>query len=1260
MMRSLLAMLLVGASMKATPAHAAPLATGQQKFLGSAYSEPQARDFATYWNKVTPENAGKWGEVEAVRDAMQWDALDEAYQLAQQHRFPFQFHVLIWGNQQPEWIRHLKPAEQREEIEEWFAAVAARYPALDFVEVVNEPLHDPPSKDDPDGGNYLAALGGAGATGWDWVLESFRLARKHFPRAKLLINEYSLTNTPANTKRYREIIDLLQKENLVDGIGVQGHSFSTTFEAPIATHRANLDYLAATGLPIHVTELDIDGPGDAQQLAAYQRVFPLFWEHPAVAGVTLWGFRTGLWRESFGAQLVRKDGSERPAMTWLRDYLQGRTVDCTLPAAVCDDASPGSLALIAAGQPVPVLADDADFAGVLRAARNLRDDLSALSGNEATYATSAQSGANRAIIVGTLGHSARIDRLVDAGKLDPTGVAERWEAYALQVVDSPEPGIERALVIVGADKRGTIFGIYELARRLGVSPWTFWADVPIPRREHAHIAAARFVDEPRVRYRGIFLNDEDPALGGWMKATYGGPNHRFYEHVFELILRLKGNYLWPAMWGRAFADDDPQNPKLADEMGVVIATSHHEPMMRAHVEWERHGDGPWDYTRNGPALRDFWREGIERMGRHESVVTLGMRGDGDEPMTQDTAIELLQTIFADQRRIIAEVSGRPPQETPQVWALYKEVQDYFDQGMRVPDDVTLLFADDNWGNIRRLPTPGASRPGGYGVYYHFDYVGGPRNYKWLNTTQIERTWEQMHRAWQHGVERLWIVNVGDLKPMELPISFFLDQAWNPDAMTSDRLYTYARDWASEQFGSAHAADIGELLTRYTQYNARRKPELLAHDTYSLVEQREAERVLAEWDALVARTQRVGTELPTGMRDAWYQLVEYPVLASANLNALHVAVARNRLHAAQERKSANHWADEAVRQFERDAELARVYEQDIAGGKWVHMMSQPRIGYTHWQQPDRNVLPALARVDVRERETMGVQIEGDPRAWPAPAQAPRLRRLDPNASPAREIVVFNRGATPLGFVATPSEPWLRVTPASGEVENEQALRIEIDWDTLPPGEHSARLHLRGNERTEVHLTVPVLVPPKGEDIVGFIERDGEIAIEAEHYANAIAPEGSAWKVIPNLGRTLSAVVPWPVTGAARVPGGDGARLEYPIHLHAAGDVDVRVVLSPSLDVQGRGGLRYAVSIDDEAPQVVTLALDPTPGHAAFGAWERAVSDSVHVGVSRHAIAKAGAHTLKLWRVDTGLVFQRIELSRHAGQRTHLGPVESPRR
>jgi endo-1,4-beta-xylanase len=296
------------------------LAHGHRKFLGGAYSPVQSVNFAAYFNQVTPENAGKWGAVEAERDVMRWDDLDAAYAFARKNGMPFKLHVLVWGNQQPAWLEQLAPEEQREEIEEWFQALAERYPDLDQIEVVNEPLNDPPSKPGEGGGNYLEALGGAGQTGWDWILSAFRMARARFPRAMLLINEFSILNNARDAERYRQIIELLKKEGTIDAVGIQAHSFET--RAPNETLRKNLEQISAAGLPIYITELDVDGIEDDEQLADFQRLFPLLWEHPAVRGITFWGYRPGMWRTQQGAFLAHENGAERKALVWLGQYLR--------------------------------------------------------------------------------------------------------------------------------------------------------------------------------------------------------------------------------------------------------------------------------------------------------------------------------------------------------------------------------------------------------------------------------------------------------------------------------------------------------------------------------------------------------------------------------------------------------------------------------------------------------------------------------------------------------------------------------------------------------------------------------------------------------------------------------------------------------------------------------------------------------------------------------------------------------------------------
>lgn len=627
------------------------------------------------------------------------------------------------------------------------------------------------------------------------------------------------------------------------------------------------------------------------------------------------------------------------------------------PTFISYSGDTGNWELTDTSKPISILMDENEYSGVQNAILHLQNDIEMVTGKKSVVLNSGNQTIK--IIVGTYGKNQLINKLIDKSDLEG-----KYEKFIIQTIENPANGVEKALVIAGSDMRGTIYGIYELSRQIGVSPWYYWADVPVRKSEKIYIKSGKFTaGEPAVKYRGIFLNDEAPALTGWSNATFGGFNHQFYEKVFELILRLKGNFLWPAMWGNAFYDDDPENGPLADKMGIVIGTSHHEPMGRAHAEWSKYGTGKWDYSKNQLVLAEFWRSGFERMKNYETVVTLGMRGDGDEPMSEESNIKLLEKIVKEQRNIIKKVSGKKITETPQVWALYKEVQDYYDKGMRVPDDVTLLFCDDNWGNVRKLPDPAAkAHKGGYGMYYHFDYVGGPRNYKWINVSQIQRIWEQMNLTYSHGVDRIWIVNVGDLKPMEYPISFFLDMAWNPAQFNSQNLLSHTEKWCAAQFGEKYSKEAARLIDTYTKYSRRITPELLNDTIYSLKNYNEFETVMNDFRALALDAFRLYQQIPAESRDAFDQLVLFPINAFSNLYEMYFAVAKNKELAKQNSPKANFWADKVKACFDRDSLLTVHYNTVISGGKWAHMMDQVRIGYTYWQQPERSVMPAVVRVE----------------------------------------------------------------------------------------------------------------------------------------------------------------------------------------------------------------------------------------------------------------------------------------------------------
>ena len=575
--------------------------------------------------------------------------------------------------------------------------------------------------------------------------------------------------------------------------------------------------------------------------------------------------------------------------------------------------------------------DPLDWKGVRMAVENLRYDLKAVTGS-----------ANAPIVVGTIGKS----KLAKKYKSQSKELQGKWEQYLFFT----EKG---KLVILGSDKRGTIYGIYELSRQIGVSPWYWMADAPIQKHEQLFAKSGIYTDgEPKVKYRGIFINDEWPSFGTWCKNLFGGINSKAYARIFELMLRLKANYFWPAMWDSRFNEDDPLSPQLADDMGIVMGTSHHEPMMRAHKEYVYRKDsiGAWDYATNKANLDRFFEEGLERNKAYDNLITIGMRGDGDVAMgngNDEDNMKTLKDVVDGQREIIERVYKKPASEVPQLWAIFTEVQRYYDAGFTVPDDVTLLFCDNNWGYIRRTgPEKEQARKGGMGMYYHIDMNGGPWNDRWVNTTTAAKIREQLNLAYQTGIDRIWIINVGDLKPKEMPIDFIMHYAWNPDDYPADKIDQYMVDWARSIFGGEYARDIADIVTEYSKMNLERKPEVQRVGIYS-VETGEAQRMYDRWDELEKRTLSLSKKMPAEMQDAFYQLVEYPAVASAGVAKIYLAATLG---------------DSITMQtlFERDKQMTDKYNKVIAGGKWDGMMLDKHIGYRMWSMPNDNTLPQVAK------------------------------------------------------------------------------------------------------------------------------------------------------------------------------------------------------------------------------------------------------------------------------------------------------------
>lgn len=928
-------------------------------------------------------------------------------------------------------------------------------------------------------------------------------------------------------------------------------------------------------------------------------------------------------------------------------------------------SSQGSFPIVQGNAAATIHVDSSDYAGVVRAANDLKADIARVTSFSPAITNDEKVLAENVVIIGTIGKSPLVDQLIREKKIDVSEIAGKWESFLIQVVRKPLPGVESALVICGSDQRGTIYGIYDLSEEIGVSPWYFWADVPPKHHDELFVKAGKFVQgPPAVKYRGIFLNDEAPDLTGWAKEKFGGYNHGFYTNVFELLLRLKANYLWPAMWNNCFNEDDPLNPKLAHEYGIVMGTSHVEPMMRADKEWNRAGysASQWNYEKSPEELDAFWKGGIERNKSYENIITIAMRGKIDTAMSETANIALLEKIVAAQREIITDIYQTNAAAVPQLWALYKEVQEYYERGMRVPDDVTLLWCDDNWGNLRKLPADSErKRSGGAGIYYHFDYVGGPRNYKWVNTSPIARIWEQMNLAHEYGANQIWIVNVGHLQHVAFPTEFFLNLAWNPERWPKGKISEFTQLWAEREFGKEFAPQIADIVSQYTKFNARRKPELLEPDTFSLVDYQEADEVLADWKRIGANAGDICQKLPANERDAFFELVLYPVKACANLNELYIAAAKNRLFAAQGRASANDYAEEAKKLFQADADLSDYYNHTLAGGKWDHMMDQTHIGYTYWQQPPSNAMPRVVELELPEAAEMGVAVEGSTNAWPQFSGEAVLPAFDKFNQPSRYIDVFNKGKTPFQFSATASTPWILLNRTNGTIEKDQQLWVSIDWKIAPTGLTDGIVKISDGGTNSFVVKVALFNPqePAGESLKGFVEADGYVSIEAEHFTGKIDAASARWEKIDDLGRTLSAMTIFPVTAPGVTPPQNSPCLEYEMYLFHPGKVEVESMLSPSLNFVSGHGLRFAISFDDQPPQIVTAVPENYSVGAGDGNrdWEQTVKDNVRKVKTIFTLEKSGEHMLKFWMVDPGVVLQKIVVDLGGVKPSYLGPPES---
>ncbi|KAI0758921.1 hypothetical protein C8Q74DRAFT_1300799 [Fomes fomentarius] len=965
------------------------------------------------------------------------------------------------------------------------------------------------------------------------------------------------------------------------------------------------------------------------------------------------------------------------------------------------ESSPSSFAVVNSGKATPILLSPDEWPGVQRAASDFASDIQQVTGVQPTLenVTSASFSSldSSSIIVGTLGKSSLIDEIVNRTKLDVSSIQGKWEAFIAKEVANPLPGVESAYVVIGSDKRGTIFALYDHSEQFDSHPCGRFADVPATKHNQLFVASSGCSHgSPSVKYRGIFFNDEQPALQSWAMEKFtngtGAPrtnspfNHFFYSKVFELILRMKGNYLWP---GDAFGTDDPQNQLLADWFGIVMGTSHEEPMMRSvPVEWNLFGNGAWDYGTNKQNVYDFWKEGIERAKPYEGLYTIGMRGN--EPLSEGQNIDLLEEIVADQRQLLMDVFNTTDATTiPQVWTLYKEVEGYYDDGMRVPDDVVLLWSDDNWGNVRRYPLVSErNRTGGSGVYYHLDYVGGPRSYKWITT------FDQMSAAVARNATTVWILNVGDLKPYEMHSEFFLTLGWDAEKWTPTNLHTFVTGWAQREFdvSASDAEEVARIIGNVMRHNARRKPELCDSATYSLTNYREAENVLAMLQNINTSSTRIYNSLPSATKPAFFQLVHHPVQATVTLASMWIAAGINNLRASQARLSANDFMDQVFNLFDQDYALEVEYHSILNGTQMRHvvfltldhMMDQTHVIYSYWQQPMANTMPPVSKMQPKKQALSGAMRiipEGSAGAWPGDNRNNCAQGYCPNPSMSidsyvptgnRFVDVAAGGPTPFTFTATSQASWLDISPPNGSISPdspEQRVFLSVDWSKVTGVQSTVikfAADVQGQSPMSVSMTFTAnhTVVPAG--FSGFVEGDGTVSIEAAHASRNTTVEGLTWTEIPGIGKTVSGVTPWPRGGQdMNFTAGSGPSIEYDFFLFntkgQGGNVTITTLVSPSLNGLGDDRpLGIALQIDNETAQTSHFVPRATPGNLP-NAWDGLdgwVADSI-IQVPMVFSVKPGAHTLKVWIIEPSVVVQKIVIDTGGLRPSYLGPPESVR-
>ncbi len=938
---------------------------------------------------------------------------------------------------------------------------------------------------------------------------------------------------------------------------------------------------------------------------------------------------------------------------------------------------------------VPVYVDEKgdDYDGLSLIAESFAGDVAmvAQSGIGSVVVNNSQDLEGTAIIVGSIGNNDVIDSLISTGKLDVSDIQGKWETYKIKFVDDPVAGVEKAIVVVGSDKRGAIYGLYHISEAIGVSPWVYWGDA-VPEKKDEIVLLNSDIEmtskEPSVKYRGIFLNDEAPSLTGWVQKKFGNYNENFYELVYELILRCKGNYLWPAMWNNVFSTDGKSskiaNAELADKYGIIMGTSHHEPLCRAGNEWgQKWKDysklSNWDFNKNEEGITNFWRDGVIRNKEFENIYTLGMRGEADSALggTVEDNIDLLKRVITTQKNILEE---NDRSDAPKVLTVYKEVENFWHGTDEIPglkkwdqlDDVIIMLCEDNNGNMRTLPTTKEEqeRAGGWGMYYHFDYHGGPTSYEWVNTKELNKVWEQMTMAYEHGIDDIWIVNVGDIKPMELNISYFLDMAYDYETWGENgrnKTGDYMKQWVGQQFGSAldeqQTEEVASLLKEYTWINGSCNPETLKNSTYHVTNYNEAIRVLTRAQKLMDDAEYYQWVIPDDLQAAYFELVYYPAVASANVAKMQILSGLNEYFFEKGSAAANWYADQLEESVQLDKTLQSTYNNNIpgVGKKWKNMMSSPHVGYVTWDSTGWSYPKAKRLESLPDEAQMIVTLQSQDAAFTEGECT-----LDTFTNINKEtytVTVSNGGSQSFDYTAKASADWIQISKASGTVELQDTFVISVDWSKVN-ADADGTVTVTGADSTITIQIKAKVVNVSSLDPHTYVYANGYASMLAGGFVNSGAGEGGiSCGVIDNYGKMGQSVKAFPSNFCFKDNPDKAPFVEYKVYVEQDDVYQCTVYAAPSNNVDRDDvAIRYGLSVNGAATKVVNMLNSDFAAGEYSGSWAADVSGNGRKK-STQVQLKPGINTIRIYAIDPTFVMQKLVISEEGVLASHLGPEES---